>query len=101
MESVYPAILSQIAKAFLQSIHPTTHVKDLLEYNDCFQGKLAVDLLCQILKTNDRNIAIILGRALDAQAFFHDVTWTHRLRDSVHEFYKFEEQGDQIKGNDL
>ena len=50
---------------------------------------MAVDILCRIIRTNDRNLALLLGRSLDAQKFFHDVTYNHRLRDSVHEVYAF------------
>ena len=50
---------------------------------------MAVDILCRIIRTNDRNLALLLGRSLDAQKFFHDVTYNHRLRDSVHEIYAF------------
>lgn len=32
---------------------------------------------------------MLLGRALDAQKLFHDVTYDHRLRDSVNELYQF------------
>lgn len=31
----------------------------------------------------------MLGRALDAQKFFHDVNYEHRLRDSAQELYQF------------
>ena len=34
-------------------------------------------------------MALLLGRALDAQKFFHDVNYEHRLRDSSHELYQF------------
>jgi hypothetical protein len=33
----------------------------------------------------------LLGRALDAQKFFHDVNYEHRLRDSNQELYQFRE----------
>lgn len=42
-----------------------------------------------IIKSNDRNLALLLGRALDAQKFFHDVNYEHRLRDSSQELYQF------------
>ncbi|KAI5303650.1 RHO1 GDP-GTP exchange protein 2, partial [Ascosphaera atra] len=41
--------------------------------------------------TSDRNLALLLGRALDAQKFFHDVTYDHRLRDTPAELYQFRE----------
>ena len=48
------------------------------------------DLLAYIIKTNDRNLALIIGRSLGAQKFFNDVTYTHKLRDSPNELYKFQ-----------
>ncbi|KAI5951785.1 ROM2 [Candida jiufengensis] len=87
--SVYPAMLSEVAKLFKEAIILTINTKDGLEYHDTFTGKMAVDILCRIIKTNDRNLALLLGRSLDAQKFFHDVTYNHRLRDSVHEVYSF------------
>lgn len=35
-------------------------------------------------------MALLLGRALDSQKFFHDVTYDHRLRDSPNELYQFQ-----------
>lgn len=48
-------------------------------------------MLASIIKTSDRNLAVLVGRALDDQKLFHDVNYEHRLRDSVHELYKFKE----------
>ncbi|CAI5756552.1 unnamed protein product [Candida verbasci] len=87
--SIYPAILSEVAKLFKEVIILTINTKDGLEYHDTFTGKMAVDILCRIIRTNDRNLALLLGRSLDAQKFFHDVTYNHRLRDSAHEVYAF------------
>src|SRR3954470_22987193 len=50
------------------------------------------DKIAYIIKTTDRNLALLLGRALDAQKFFHDVNYEHRLRDSPHELYQFRER---------
>jgi hypothetical protein len=47
--------------------------------------------LAFLTKTKDRNLALLLGRALDAQKFFHDVNYEHRLRDSRQELYRFTE----------
>ncbi|KAG7664648.1 ROM2 [[Candida] subhashii] len=87
--AVYPALLSAVAKIFREAIILTINTKDGLEYHDTFTGKMAVDIICRIIRTNDRNLALLLGRSLDAQKFFHDVTYNHRLRDSVHEVYAF------------
>lgn len=86
---VYPAILSRVAKTFKEHMVLTINMKDGLEYHDTFTGKHAVDVLCNIIRTNDRNLALLLGRSLDAQKFFHDVTYNHRLRDSKNEVYTF------------
>lgn len=87
--SVYPAILSRVAKTFKENTILTINMKDGLEYHDSFTGKAAIDLICDIIRTNDRNLALLMGRALDAQKFFHDVTYNHRLRDSNNEVYNF------------
>ncbi|GLB41840.1 putative protein with domain found in Dishevelled, Egl-10, and Pleckstrin [Lyophyllum shimeji] len=86
---VYPALLSRVAEAFRDRITLTDKVKDGLTYKDAFDGREAVDKIAYIIKTTDRNLALLLGRALDAQKFFHDVTYDHRLRDSANELYQF------------
>jgi hypothetical protein len=86
---VYPALLSRVAQAFRERIQLGEKVKDGLTYTDAFDGREAVDKIAYIIKTTDRNLALLLGRALDAQKFFHDVTYDHRLRDTPHEIYKF------------
>ena len=86
---VYPALLSRIAEAFKARIVLQDRVKDGLTYKDAFDGREAVDKIAYIIKTTDRNLALLLGRALDAQKFFHAVTYDHRLRDSAHDLYQF------------
>jgi hypothetical protein len=86
---VYPALLSRVADAFLDRIPVTDRVKDGLTYKNAFDGREAVDKIAYIIRTTDRNLALLLGRALDAQKFFHDVTYDHRLRDSANELYQF------------
>ncbi|KAK6464495.1 CNH domain-containing protein [Scheffersomyces coipomensis] len=87
--SVYPAILSKVAKAFKDNITLSINSKNGLVCHDSFTGKSAVDIICRVIRTGDRNLALLLGRSLDAQQFFHDVTYVHRLRDSIHEVYVF------------
>ncbi|KAM0753215.1 RhoGEF Rgf2 [Meredithblackwellia eburnea MCA 4105] len=89
---VYPALLSRVAEAFKTRITLAERFKDGLFYSDTFDGRDAVDKICYIIKTTDRNLALLLGRALDAQKFFHDVTYDHRLRDSPFELYQFRER---------
>ncbi|KAF8311473.1 RhoGEF Rgf2 [Clavulina sp. PMI_390] len=88
---VYSALLSRVAEAFQARIAPSLseRTKDGLAYKDAFDGREAVTKLAEIIKTGDRNLALLLGRALDAQKFFHDVTYDHRLRDSSNELYQF------------
>jgi RHO1 GDP-GTP exchange protein 1/2 len=86
---VYPAMLSCVAKAFRDRIQLADRLKDGLTYKDAFDGREAVDKIAYIIKTTDRNLALLLGRALDAQKFFHDVTYDHRLRDGATELYQF------------
>jgi hypothetical protein len=86
---VYPALLSRVAEVFRERITLADRVKDGLTYKEAFDGREAVDKIAYIIKTTDRNLALLLGRALDAQKFFHDVTYDHRLRDSSGELYQF------------
>ncbi|GAC92885.1 hypothetical protein PHSY_000443 [Pseudozyma hubeiensis SY62] len=86
---VYPAMLSKVAETFRARVSLSERTKDGLTYSDAFDGREAVDKIAYIIKTTDRNLALLLGRALDAQKFFHDVTYDHRLRDSASEIYQF------------
>jgi hypothetical protein len=90
---VYPALLSRVAEAFHSRVALADRVKDGLTYKDAFDGRQAVDKIAYIIKTTDRNLALLLGRALDAQKFFHAVTYDHRLRDSAADLYQFRGRG--------
>ena len=88
---VYPALLSRVADVFKERLNAGDRSKNDLSYRFAFTGAEAVDLISYIIKTTDRNLALLLGRALDAQKFFHDVTYDHRLRDSSTEIFQFQE----------
>lgn len=88
---VYPALLSRVAECFRHKIVTGDRTKNELTYKNAFSGAEAVDVLSWIIRTTDRNLALLLGRSLDAQKFFHDVTYEHRLRDSASEMYQFRE----------
>jgi hypothetical protein len=88
---VYPALLSRVGECFRDRITVGDRTKNDLTYKHAFSGADAVDVISYIIKTTDRNLALLLGRALDAQKFFHDVTYDHRLRDSPTEMYQFRE----------
>ncbi|KAF8519036.1 CNH domain-containing protein [Hysterangium stoloniferum] len=105
---VYPALLSRVAEAFRTRVTLSERVKDGLTYNDAFDGREAVDKIAYIIKTTDRCLALLLGRALDAQKFFHDVTYDHRLRDSANELFQFKTRlstpfvsGEELKEDEL
>ncbi|CAD6501619.1 BgTH12-01869 [Blumeria graminis f. sp. triticale] len=88
---VYPALLSRVGECFRDRVCVGDRTKNDLTYKNAFSGAEAVDIISYIIKTTDRNLALLLGRALDAQKFFHDVTYDHRLRDSSTEMYQFRE----------
>jgi len=88
---VYPALLSRVADVFKDRIQVGDRLKNELTYKSGFTGAEGVDMISYIIKTSDRNLALLLGRALDAQKFFHDVTYEHRLRDSSCEVYQFKD----------
>lgn len=99
---VYPALLSRVADVFRERVAVGVRVKNDLSYTNAFTGAEAVDLLSYIIKTTDRNLALLLGRALDAQKFFHDVTYDHRLRDAPGEIYQFKEtMGEESPGSEV
>ncbi|EXJ63149.1 hypothetical protein A1O7_03594 [Cladophialophora yegresii CBS 114405] len=99
---VYPALLSRVATAFQERIGAGDRTKNDLTYKSAFTGAEAVDLIAYIIKTTDRNLALLLGRALDAQKFFHDVTYEHRLRDAPGEVYRFREtMGEEASSKDV
>ena len=88
---VYGAMLSHVANAFRERVQISEKEKDGLVYKNAFNGYEAVDLIAFIIRTSDRNLALLLGRSLDAQKFFHEVAYAHRLRDSPTEIYQFKE----------
>ncbi|EDO15474.1 hypothetical protein Kpol_472p5 [Vanderwaltozyma polyspora DSM 70294] len=87
--NVYAALLSQVAVKFKENVQLGEHKKDGLLYRDAFTGQQAVSVICSIIRTSDRNLALLLARSLDAQKLFHDVVYEHRLRDSPKEVYEF------------
>ncbi|KAF4548874.1 Rho1 guanine nucleotide exchange factor 1-like protein [Elsinoe fawcettii] len=88
---VYGALLSRVGQAFRERIAISEKEKDGLVYKNAFTGYEAVELIAYIIRTSDRNLALLLGRSLDAQKFFHEVAYAHRLRDSPNEIYQFKE----------
>lgn len=88
---VYGAMLSNVAQAFRERVAMGEKEKDGLVYQNAFTGYEAVELIAYIIRTSDRNLSLLLGRSLDAQKYFHEVTYAHRLRDSPNEIYQFKE----------
>ena len=71
------ALLSRVAEALRSRITLSDIVKDGLTYKNAFDDPQAVDKIAYIVKTTDRNLALLLGRALDAQKYFHAVTYDY------------------------
>ncbi|KAI8066976.1 uncharacterized protein B0P05DRAFT_553060 [Gilbertella persicaria] len=89
--TVYTALLSHVSSEFLKRIQLSAIAfKDGIQYHDVFSGSVAVDCILEILNTNDRNLALLVGRALENQGFFHHVNYDHRLRDLEIELYQFQ-----------
>lgn len=94
---VYGALLSNVATAFRERVPLQEKEKDGLVYKNAFSGFDAVELIAYVIRTSDRNLALLLGRSLDAQKFFHEVAYAHRLRDSPSEIYQFKEtMGEEV-----
>ncbi|KAJ2649705.1 RHO1 GDP-GTP exchange protein 2 [Coemansia sp. RSA 1287] len=93
VKPVYPAMLSLVAKAFHETLSQVlkTNVSNGLEHAQCFTGRDAVDTIYAIIRATDRNLAIVVGRALEQQKLFHDVDYEKRLRDDSNELYAFDE----------
>ncbi|KAL2312867.1 RhoGEF for Rho1 [Schizosaccharomyces pombe] len=90
---IYAALLSRVASELLDRLQLGDITKDGLIYSNAFTGDHAVTVLMGIIHTSDRNLALLVGRSLDAQKFIHDVTYDHRLRDSHREIYQLQGTG--------
>ncbi|KAI9023575.1 CNH domain-containing protein [Phycomyces nitens] len=86
---IYPAMLSRVAREMYRRIHTTHLIKDDITYHHVFSGTEAVDCLLHIIRTKDRNVAILVGRALGSQGFFHNALSKNGLRDLADEIYQF------------
>ncbi|KAJ2158129.1 RHO1 GDP-GTP exchange protein 2 [Coemansia sp. RSA 552] len=90
---VYPAMLGLVAKAFYEVLSQVlrTRERNGLEHARCFTGRDAVDTIYAVIRASDRNLAIVVGRALEQQRLFHDVDYEKRLRDDANELYAFDD----------
>ncbi|KAJ3232541.1 RHO1 GDP-GTP exchange protein 2 [Chytriomyces hyalinus] len=80
----YPAFLSHVASAFRARVPLASHVRDGIEHRNSFLGSEAVDTIMFIINSTDRNLALVVGRCLDAQSFIQDVSFTAaRLTDNA------------------
>ncbi len=84
-------ILSQVSNIFKSTLSTGDRYKNGLLYRDAFTGFEAVTLIAFLIRTSDRNLALLLGRALDAQKLFRDVCYENRLRDTKEDVYQFTE----------
>lgn len=92
------SLLSKISKEFEQlitihdslTVQPKTNSSSSgpMTFRNCFTGQEAVSTLCTILRCpNDRTLALLMGRCLDAQKFIVHCNSQYRLRDSRSEIY--------------
>ncbi|KAL6928921.1 hypothetical protein ACO0SA_002251 [Hanseniaspora valbyensis] len=85
-----PQLFSKVAIRLNKLIQPTSnyHPKqmDLLIHNSFFGGH-CVDILCKILRTNDRTLATLYGRSLQQQGVIKDCLNKQKLRDNNSELY--------------
>ncbi|KAK4516002.1 uncharacterized protein ATC70_010963 [Mucor velutinosus] len=89
--NIYTALLSHVSREFLKRMQISTIAfKDGIQYHDVFHGIEAVNCVLDILCTNDRNLALLVGRALESQGLFHHVNYDYRLRDAESELYQFQ-----------
>ncbi|KAL9538473.1 hypothetical protein MBANPS3_010907 [Mucor bainieri] len=89
--NIYTALLSHVSREFLKRMQVLTIAfKDGIQYHDVFHGIEAVNCILDILCTNDRNLALLVGRALESQGLFHHVNYDYRLRDAESELYQFQ-----------
>ena len=86
---MYPALISRVAEALRSNVTLSDIVKDGLTHKSAFDGRQVVDKIAYIIEITDRNLALLLGRALDAQKYFHAVTYDHRLPVSPSDVYQF------------
>jgi len=82
-----PAFLSEVALAFKTAIVPGERRQVDVMYYDVFTGREAVDVLCALLQTSDRRLAMLVGREVEEQGLFHDVNYVHHLRDDLNKLY--------------
>ncbi|GAA5812901.1 hypothetical protein MFLAVUS_006362 [Mucor flavus] len=88
---IYTALLSHVSRELLKKLQLSSIVfKDGIEYHNVFNGTTAVSCILDILNTNDRNLSLLVGRALESQGFFHHINYDYKLRDSDDELYKFQ-----------
>ncbi|CAO3698485.1 unnamed protein product [Rhizopus stolonifer] len=87
---IYSALLSCVAKEFSRNIS--------LESKTVFSGTEAVNCLLNILKIQDRNFGLLVGRALGNQEFIHHATSNYRLRDLDGELYQLKAEKEKVNG---
>ncbi|KAI0243983.1 RHO1 GDP-GTP exchange protein 2 [Massospora cicadina] len=97
---VYGALLTEVSYQFYKLL--ANHGP--FDGPKVFTGREAVDLIGTVLGTGDRGVALLAGRALEAQHFFihaaQDLlipaTQALRLQDSLYETYKLDPQFETI-----
>lgn len=79
----YGALLSEVAYQFILLITNQSSIDN----SKALSGREVVDLIGTVLGTEDRGLALLVGRALEAQNFFTIVTQDLGLQDSLYATY--------------
>ncbi|KLO05311.1 hypothetical protein SCHPADRAFT_731025 [Schizopora paradoxa] len=90
-DEIVSPLLSQIAEDFQvrMSSQLSDQVRDGSTYKGAFTGRIAVDQLAIVLDTSDRQLALLIGRSLNAQGLFSDVKKERNLFEDSEEIYQF------------
>ncbi|KAI8984512.1 hypothetical protein BDF20DRAFT_986387 [Mycotypha africana] len=90
--TIYTALLSHVANELVKKIELSTiDRRDKIHfYHVVFSGTEAVDSILDIIQSTDRQLALIIGKALESQGLFHHVTYDCKLTDTSNELYQFQ-----------
>ena len=90
-EEIASPFLSRIAESFQErmSAHLSDQVLDGSTYKETFTGRVAVDQLAIVLHTSDRQLALRIGRSLNAQGLFRGPKEEHNPFEDSEEIYQF------------
>ena len=95
----HPEFMSQLARVFMDHVPTGTYTRDNIDYKSCFRGSLAVDVLCKLMNCLDRRVAVEVGKTMQQQKLFIEVTYRKQFRDDPSELFQF--TSDRITSSNL